>query len=106
MAFSSDRTSTEVPNFSRPRFQWRCRLRGSEIVMAFDECLPGDVGIDETRRSLELTLRWAKRSKDRFDQLQFDGSDTGHVAGSEQESGDQALFGIVQGAGHMDLRME
>ena len=74
--------------------------------MAFDECLPGDVGIDETRRSLELTLRWAKRSKDRFDQLQFDGSDTGHVAGSEQESGDQALFGIVQGAGHMDLRME
>src|SRR3982751_2626840 len=34
---------------------------GSAIVMAFEECLPGDVGTDETRRSVEMTLRWAKR---------------------------------------------
>ncbi|MBK9153759.1 MAG: tRNA-guanine transglycosylase [Chloracidobacterium sp.] len=36
---------------------------GSEIVMAFDECPPGDAGFDATRKSLELTARWAKRSK-------------------------------------------
>ena len=74
---------------------------GSEIVMAFDECPPGDAGHERTKQSLELTARWAKRSKDRFHRLQDEGSDTGR-------SGDtrQALFGIVQGAGHLDLREE
>ena len=37
---------------------------GSEIVMVFDECPPGDAGIDQTRKSLEMTARWARRSKD------------------------------------------
>ena len=74
---------------------------GSEIVMAFDECPPGDAGHERTRQSLELTARWAKRSKVRFHQLQIDGADTGRKGDTRQ-----ALFGIVQGAGHLDLRRE
>lgn len=79
---------------------------GSEIVMVFDECLPGDVGRDETRKSMELTARWAKRSKERFASLQNERSDTGFLERRDKFSGTQALFGIVQGAGHLDLRME
>ena len=79
---------------------------GSEIVMVFDECLPGDVGRDETRRSMELTARWAKRSKERFVDLQNDGGDTGYKLSGDDISGAQALFGIVQGAGHIDIRIE
>ncbi len=52
---------------------------GSEIVMVFDECPPGDAGIDVTRKSLEMTARWALRSKNRFDVLQNEGMDTGFV---------------------------
>jgi queuine tRNA-ribosyltransferase len=74
---------------------------GSEIVMAFDECPPGDAGHERTKQSLELTARWAKRSKDRFHQLQNEGADTGRFDETRQ-----ALFGIVQGAGHLDLREE
>ncbi len=98
---------------------------GSEIVMVFDECPPGDADLDATRKSLELTARWAKRSKERFDKLQEDGADSGFLesslvqdtglswpdAADEQArsgslNGRQALFGIIQGAGHFDLRQE
>ena len=37
---------------------------GAEIVMVFDECPPGDAGIEQTKKSLEMTARWAQRSKD------------------------------------------
>jgi len=75
----------------------------SEIVMAFDECPPGDAGHERTKQSLELTLRWAERSKKRFDELQ---SAPPAVTGGTDLSGHQALFGIIQGAGHLDLREE
>lgn len=78
---------------------------GSEIVMVFDECPPGDAGHEATRRSLELTARWAARSKVRFNELQESGMDTGFVDDASL-SGRQALFGIIQGAGHLDLRQE
>lgn len=78
---------------------------GSEIVMAFDECPPGDAGYEATRESLELTLRWAERSKRRFNDLQDAGMDSGYLD-CEGISGKQALFGIIQGAGHLDLRDE
>jgi queuine tRNA-ribosyltransferase len=78
---------------------------GSEIVMVFDECPPGDAGIDVTRKSLEMTARWAERSKNRFNELQASGRDTGFTE-AENLSGQQALFGIVQGAGHLNLRRE
>jgi queuine tRNA-ribosyltransferase len=82
---------------------------GSEIVMVFDECPPGDAGFEATKKSLELTARWALRSKNRFNQLQDEGMDTGFFdQGTEQSnlSGRQSLFGIIQGAGHLDLRKE
>jgi queuine tRNA-ribosyltransferase len=78
---------------------------GSEIVMVFDECPPGDAGIDVTRKSLEMTARWAQRSKNRFNELQETGQDTGFTE-AENLSGRQSLFGIVQGAGHLNLRRE
>lgn len=88
---------------------------GAEIVMVFDECPPGDAGHKATKESLELTARWALRSKNRFNELQDEKLDTGflkindeasaHADGTEL-SGRQALFGIVQGAGHLDLRSE
>ena len=78
---------------------------GSDIVMAFDECPPGDAGHERTMQSLELTLRWADRSKKRFNELQNSGADTGKMD-REGLTGDQALFGIIQGAGHFDLRDE
>jgi queuine tRNA-ribosyltransferase len=76
---------------------------GSDIVMVFDECAPGQASHEETEGSLNLTARWAKRSKDAFDRLQTEGADTGRIE-AEGLSGAQALFGIVQGAGHLDLR--
>jgi queuine tRNA-ribosyltransferase len=78
---------------------------GSEIVMVFDECPPGDAGVDQTRKSLEMTARWARRSKDRFSQLQETRADTGFRE-AEGLTGRQSLFGIVQGAGHLPLRWE
>lgn len=100
---------------------------GSEIVMVFDECPPGDADRDATRASLELTARWAVRSKEKFTELQDSGmpssapislvgdgaapsrdgaDDMTDRSGRAHVSGDQALFGIVQGAGHLDLRKE
>jgi len=75
---------------------------GAEIAMAFDECAPGEASQEEARRSMELTLRWAIRSREAFEELQ---------AGSMRSAGrmpalQQALFGIVQGASHLDLRRE
>ncbi len=54
--------------------------------MVFDECPPGDAGIDATRKSLEMTARWALRSKNQFDELQNEGLDTGFV--------ENAAFGV------------
>src|SRR3989440_4135893 len=45
---------------------------GAEIAMAFDECAPGEAAPDEAKRSMELTLRWAKRSKEAFGVAQVD----------------------------------
>ncbi|HJU92071.1 MAG TPA: tRNA guanosine(34) transglycosylase Tgt [Pyrinomonadaceae bacterium] len=76
---------------------------GSDIVMVFDECAPGEASHEEAAKSLNLTARWAKRSREAFDRLQQNGADTGHLE-AEELSGAQALFGIVQGASHLDLR--
>ena len=83
---------------------------GAEIAMAFDECAPGEATHDEARRSMELTLRWAKRSKAAFEVAQV----ANLRAVESQELGTQinnlrhrqALFGIIQGASHLDLRRE
>ena len=67
------------------------RLLGSDIVMAFDECPRADRPRDEIAASMEMSMRWAKRSRDGFD------SGGEHAASS-------ALFGIQQGALDEDLR--
>ncbi len=81
---------------------------GSDIVMAFDECAPGDATHEAALASLELTARWARRSRSRFDILQDEGADMGRLEKRDEEevSGRQALFGIVQGATFSDLRRE
>ncbi len=58
----------------------------SDIAMSFDECPPASASYDYLKNSVERTLRWAKRGKD--------------VHKNEK----QALFGIVQGGAHQDLR--
>lgn len=64
------------------------RELGSDIVMIFDECTPFPATIDEARKSMEMSLRWAERSK--------------------QAHGDNpaALFGIIQGGMYENLRTE
>lgn len=62
------------------------RKLGSDIVMIFDECTPYPATYDEARLSMELSLRWAKRSKQ------------AHAGNSS------ALFGIVQGGMYGELR--
>ena len=70
---------------------------GSDIAMAFDECTPYPVTWDEARRSMELTARWGRRSRERFLHLQAGG------AGGLTNRG-QAQFGIIQGGVFPDLR--
>lgn len=83
---------------------------GAEIAMAFDECAPGKASFDETRRSMELTLRWAKRSREAFERVaQVDNLRSGSSEVTTQVNNlrhRQALFGIVQGASHLELRRE
>src|SRR5882724_11217664 len=79
---------------------------GSDIVMAFDECAAGDARADVSRKSMELTARWASRSRARFDVLQSEKLDSGLTEETGQLSGAQALFGILQGGAHQDLRRE
>src|SRR2546423_9100365 len=62
---------------------------GSDIVMAFDECPPGRAERASARASMELTARWARRSRARFDELQRDAADAGrHTGGVAPQSGD------------------
>jgi len=59
---------------------------GSDIVMIFDECTPHPATESEARQSMELSLRWAKRSK------------------AEHGDNPSALFGIIQGGMYEGLR--
>lgn len=61
---------------------------GSDIAMIFDECTPYPAEKEYVQASLERTLRWSERSK------------------AAHQNPDQALFGIVQGGVHDDLRAQ
>lgn len=63
------------------------RKLGSDIVMIFDECTPFPATETQARESMELSLRWARRSK------------------QAHEGNPSALFGIVQGGMYEHLRM-
>jgi len=60
----------------------------SDIVMIFDECTPHPADHDTAERSMQLSLRWAARSREAFD----------------RQENSNALFGIVQGGMFEDLR--
>ena len=62
------------------------KVLDSDIVMIFDECTPYPATEEVARASMELSLRWAERSR------------------KAHEGNDAALFGIVQGGVHHDLR--
>ena len=71
------------------------RSLNSDIAMVFDECTPYEIDgriatIDEAASSMRLSLRWARRSRDAFD----------------EQKNPNALFGIVQGGMFEDLRDE
>ncbi|MFM7656072.1 MAG: tRNA guanosine(34) transglycosylase Tgt [Paracoccaceae bacterium] len=65
------------------------RLLGSDIVMCFDECPALPASDEVVAKSMRMSMRWAKRSRDAF------GDRPGH-----------ALFGIMQGGVNRDLREE
>ena len=74
---------------------------GGDIIMAFDECTEYPAELGRARESMEMTLRWAKRSRDYFEAHKHE------VPWPEnQEARTQALFGIVQGGMYPDLRRE
>ena len=63
---------------------------GSDIVMTFDDCTPYPAEISEVDQSMQLSLRWAKRSLMEHQRLK----------------NKNALFGIIQGGMHKDLRLQ
>lgn len=76
--FLSPEKATEVQN-----------ALGADIIMAFDECPPYPAEYDYVKQSAERTSRWAER-----------------CLKAHARSGDQALFGIVQGGMYEDLRRQ
>lgn len=69
------------------------RTIGADIIMAFDECTPGDAEYGYAKKSLELTERWLDRCIKRINETEC------------QYGYKQALFPIVQGCVYPDLRI-
>lgn len=101
---------------------------GADIVMAFDECTEHPATRERARESMEMTSRWAKRSKEYFEvhkhevpwrrevgtgQVLPSAEDDEHASSTKLQhaqssspriAGTQSLFGIVQGGMYPDLR--
>jgi queuine tRNA-ribosyltransferase len=74
---------------------------GADIIMAFDECTEYPAERERARQSMDLTVRWAERSRKQFE------ANKHQVPWSGEQTGDcQALFGIVQGGMYPELRIE
>lgn len=97
------------------------KVLNSDIVMIFDECTPFPATHQEASDSMQLSLRWAKRSKDAFNlyqqqsiaqvmQMPDDTTATAQIAATEAANSSgvshhtNALFGIIQGGMYEDLR--
>jgi queuine tRNA-ribosyltransferase len=104
------------------------RVLNSDIVMIFDECTPYPATHLEAKKSMELSLRWAQRSKDAFTRFsELSVAQAMQLQGSKGESAQivqavqpaledasntviakhvqrNALFGIIQGGMYEDLR--
>ena len=83
---------------------------GADIIMAFDECTEYPADLARTRSSMELTLRWAERSKKYFEEHKHEapwpGNDNVGTAAPTRPLKTQSLFGIVQGGMDLALRRE
>ncbi|MDP9162256.1 MAG: tRNA guanosine(34) transglycosylase Tgt [Acidobacteriota bacterium] len=82
---------------------------GADIIMAFDECTEHPADRERMRTSMELTLRWAERSKTYFEDHKHEvpwGGDATPAPSQTNDSPTQSLFGIVQGGMDLDLRKE
>ncbi|HKD01446.1 MAG TPA: tRNA guanosine(34) transglycosylase Tgt [Terriglobales bacterium] len=86
---------------------------GADIIMAFDECTEHPAQPARVRESMELTLRWAARSKKHFEARKHEvswqdprGPDALVRANGRGLPETQALFGIVQGGMDLALRKE
>jgi queuine tRNA-ribosyltransferase len=103
---------------------------GADIIMAFDECTEYPAERSRAQHSMEMTVRWAARCKQYFEQhkheVPWHGSQLAAIRSQQdaqtadsrqlkapnplsvrfEQSGTQALFGIVQGGMHLDLRAE
>lgn len=80
------------------------KVLNADIVMIFDECTPYPATHKEASDSMQLSLRWAKRSKDEFVRLQnLSVSQAMSMQGGKDEERN-ALFGIIQGGMFEDLR--
>ena len=88
VTFQSHIDGTSVTLTPERAIEVQCLL-GADIQMVLDECTPFPATREEAKHSLELSLRWAERSKQAFTKLAKPG---------------QALFGIVQGSTYPDLR--
>jgi len=74
---------------------------GSDIAMTLDECIAHPAGRDEARIAMERTVRWARRSRERFRYV----TETSPAPdGLIVTTPGQAQFGIVQGSIYADLR--
>jgi queuine tRNA-ribosyltransferase len=98
-------------HFFSPENSMEAQIRlGADIIMAFDECTEHPADQERTRTSMELTLRWAARSKKYFEdhKNEVPWASNAHVGTDafvrpEQR---QSLFGIVQGGMDRTLRRE
>jgi queuine tRNA-ribosyltransferase len=85
---------------------------GADIIMAFDECTEYPADAARTKASMELTLRWAERSKKYFEEhkreVPWNSGDPGsaNYVGTTHPDASQTLFGIVQGGMDLALRKE
>ena len=89
VVFRSPINGDRVPLTPESSMQVQLNL-GSDVVMIFDECTPYPATEAQARASMELSLRWARRSRDAFD--------------ARREDGRALLFGIVQGGMFPNLR--
>ncbi len=70
---------------------------GADVIMALDECPPGNADRVTVARAVERTVRWARQCKEAHERLEGRGRNGARTS-------DQALFGIVQGGVFHDLR--
>ena len=88
---------------------------GADIIMAFDECTEHPATRERARESMEMTTRWARRSKEYFEAHEQEvpwapavraRREPAMAPYAEFSAVPQSLFGIVQGGMYADLRRE